>query len=67
MTPINIARNVITILKAAQDNTGPSKKISDIQQAAIDIRKAIKKKESKMSWPPRSSELNNDSVDVPQE
>jgi hypothetical protein len=66
LTPMEIARNIVSILTAAKDE-GPSKKISNIQQAALDIREAIRNKEGKMSWPPRPSELNDSALDVPQE
>ena len=59
LTPVQIARNVLNILMAEKETKGSTMKISNIQKAAADIRDAILNKESKMSWPPRPSELND--------
>ena len=44
---------------AEKETKGSTMKISNIQKAAADIRDAILNKESKMSWPPPPSELND--------
>ncbi|XP_078679472.1 uncharacterized protein LOC144915103 [Branchiostoma floridae x Branchiostoma belcheri] len=68
LTPMKIAKNVVTILMAEQENDkGLPMKISNIQQAAIDIRDAIRRKQNTMSWPPRPSELEENALDIPQE
>ena len=67
MTPLETARSIVTILMVGKDKKALSSNISNIQRAAIDIREAIRKKESNVSWPPRPSELNDSAVDVPQE
>ena len=67
MTPLEIARNIVTILMVGKDKKCLSSDISNIQRAAIDIREAIRNKESNMSWPPRPSELNDSAIVVPQE
>ncbi|KAL9977614.1 hypothetical protein ACROYT_G015037 [Oculina patagonica] len=67
LTPVQIARNVPTILMAEKENKGSTTKISNIQKAAADIRKAIRDQKSKMSWPPRPSELTDSAIDVPEE
>ena len=59
LTPVQIARNVLNILMAEKETKGSTTKISNIQKAAPDIRDAFLNKESKMSWPPRPSELND--------
>ena len=64
---MQIARNVLNILKAEKEDKGSTTKISNIQKAAADIRDAIRNEESKMSWPPRPSELNDSTIEVPEE
>ena len=59
LTLVQIARNVLNILMAEKETKGSTIKISNIQKAAPDIRDAFLNKESKMSWPPRPSELND--------
>ena len=67
LTPVQIARNVLNILMAEKEDKGSTTKISNIQKAAADIRDAIRNEESKMSWPPRPSELNDSAIEVPEE
>ena len=56
LTPMQIARNMVTIIRAENDNRCAMTKMSNIHKAAADIREAIRNKESKMSWPPRALE-----------
>ena len=67
LTPMQIARNMVTIIRAENDNRCAMTKMSNIQKAAADIREAIRNKGSKMSWPPRPSELNDSAIDIPEE
>lgn len=41
--------------------------MSSIQNAAVEIREAIRNKESKIAWPPRPSELNDSAINIPEE
>ena len=52
-----------------KQNKGPTKKISNFQKAAGNIRVLIRNKERKMSWSctPRPSELNDGVIHVPKE
>ena len=52
---------------AEKEDKGSTTKISNIQKAAADIRDAIRNEESKMSWPPRPSELNDSAIEVLEE
>ena len=52
---------------AEKEDKGSTTKISNIQKAAADIHDAIRNEESKMSWPPRPSELNDSAIEVPEE
>jgi len=67
LTPLQVPRYVTALLLEKQDNMSQSSKITNIQQAAIDIREAIRSRDSRMSWPPRPSELNKGTLDIPQE
>ncbi|CAH1248853.1 Hypp8457 [Branchiostoma lanceolatum] len=64
LTPMKIAKNLLTVM--AEDD-GPSKKLANIQQAAINIRYAIWGKQSTMSWPPHPAELEDSALDIPHE
>lgn len=67
LTPVQIARNMDTIIRAENESRTATTKMASIQNAAVDIREAIRNKESKMSWPPRPSELNDSVIDIPEE
>ena len=67
LTPVQIARNVPNILMTEKEDKGSTTKISDIQKPLADIHDAIRNEESKMSWPPRPSELNESAIEVPEE
>ena len=67
LTPLQVPRYVTALLLEKQDNMSRSSKITNIQQAAIDIREAIRSRDSEMWWPPRPSELNKGTLDISQE
>ena len=67
LTPMKIARNMVNIIRVENDNRCAMIRMSNIQKAAADIREAIRNKKSKMSWPPRPSELNDSAIDIPEE
>ena len=49
------------------EDKGSTAKISNFHIAAADIHDAIRNEESKMSWPPRPSELSDSAIEVPEE
>ena len=67
LIPLQVAKYITTLLLEKQDNASQSSRSANIHRAAIDIREAIKRSESKMSWPPRPSDLAESAINVPKE
>ena len=65
LSPLQVAKNITTILLEKQNNASQPSRSANIHRAAIDIREAIQRTENKMSWPPRPSDLAESAMNVP--
>ena len=66
LSKLQLAKEVAQ-LSQEQQCTSELSKIENIQRVALDIRKAIRSNEHKMSWPPQPSELTESAIKFPDE
>lgn len=65
LSRVQLARDVVKLSQQLHTSSDTSRE-EIVQQAALDLRKAILANTSEMSWPPKPSELTGDAVTIPE-